>query len=508
MDNFLQSLSQIGYLDFRLLASLVDATGYGIIITDHLQPDNPIIYCNEAFELFTGYSKNDIIGHNCRFLQDHDRSQKERQDLKDAIRTGSHCKVEIRNYKKDGRMFWNELIISPIKNKDGEVTHFVGIQYDVTSRRQKDFTFTSDEKKFESRVKERTNDLQESEIYLGSIIETIRESLLVLNSDLKILSVNEHFCRFFKIREQEVVGKFVTEMGNGSWNIPEFVDLLQNILPHNNPFENFELCYDFPGVGRKVLVLNARQITHKGKYQDRILLAIEDVTERRAIEQRKEDFIRIASHEIKTPVTSIKGNIQLLHKKALNTGDDSFLSAFKTTQKSIARLEKLIADLLDVAKIQSGRIEFEYNRFNLGDLIREAVDSFQVTCESHNIIISGNIDQLVTADYGRLEQVLINLLSNAVKYSPGANEVKLHVGLVHQYIKISITDTGVGINQKDHKKIFERFYRADKITEKYPGIGIGLYVSNQIVQEHKGSLWVESEEGSGSIFNITIPVER
>jgi signal transduction histidine kinase len=300
----------------------------------------------------------------------------------------------------------------------------------------------------------------------------------------------------------------VTEIGNGSWNIPEFIDLLQNVLPHNNPFENFELCYDFPAIGRKLLVLNAMQITHKGKYQDRILLAIEDVTDRRAVEQRKEDFIRIASHEMKTPVTSIKGNIQLLHKKALNTGDQSFLSAFNSTQKSIARLEKLITDLLDVAKIQSGRIEFDYTRFNLGDLIREAVTSFQTTSESHHIEISGAVNQYVTADYGRLEQVLINLLSNAVKYSPGSTEVGLHVGLVNQYVKVSITDSGVGINRKEHKKIFERFYRADQIMEKYPGVGIGLYVSNQIIQEHKGSLWVESEEGAGSVFNFTLPIEQ
>jgi PAS domain S-box-containing protein len=508
MDEFLQSLPQFGHLDIRLFAAVVNATGYGVIVTDHSQPDDPIIYCNETFQQLTGFSMEDIIGHNCRFLQDNDRNQKARQELKDAIRTGSYCKVEIRNYKKDGHLFLNELIVSPVKNKEDDVTHFIGILHEITTRKEVNPAIISDQNRLEYWVEERTQDLKESEIYLSSIIETIRESLLVLDSGLKILSVNDHFCRFFKLSEKEVAGKLVTEIGNGSWNIPEFIDLLQNVLPHNNPFENFELCYDFPAIGRKLLVLNAMQITHKGKYQDRILLAIEDVTDRRAVEQRKEDFIRIASHEMKTPVTSIKGNIQLLHKKALNTGDQSFLSAFNSTQKSIARLEKLITDLLDVAKIQSGRIEFDYTRFNLGDLIREAVTSFQTTSESHHIEISGAVNQYVTADYGRLEQVLINLLSNAVKYSPGSTEVGLHVGLVNQYVKVSITDSGVGINRKEHKKIFERFYRADQIMEKYPGVGIGLYVSNQIIQEHKGSLWVESEEGAGSVFNFTLPIEQ
>jgi PAS domain S-box-containing protein len=506
MDDFLQNLPHIGQTDIRLFAAAVNATSNGVVITDHSQPDEPIIYCNEAFERLTGYTKQEIIGHNCRFLQDDDRDQKERQQLKEAIQTGSYCQVEIRNYKKDGRLFWNELIVSPVKDQEGNVTHFIGVQNDITRRKEAESALRQERDNLEARVEERTHDLKESEIYLESIVETIRESLLVLDSDLKILSVNDHFCRFFKVSEKEITGKVITEMGEGRWNIPELVNLLKNVLPHNNPFENFELGYDFPSIGNKLLVLNARQVTHKGKYQDRILLAIEDITERRAIEQRKEDFISIASHEMKTPLTSIKGNIQLLHRKAVNSGDTSFLAGFETTQKSIIRLEKLITDLLDVAKIQSGKIEFKFTDFKFGDLLNEAVEAVQVTSPNHQIIITGNTDQNITADYGRLEQVLINLLSNAVKYSPGANKVGVHVALVHQYLKVAITDYGVGINRQEHKKIFERFYRADKITKKYPGVGIGLYVSNQIIQEHKGTLWVESEEGAGSVFNFTIPV--
>ena len=508
MDDFLQNLPHIGHTDIRLFAAAINATSNGVVITDHSQPDEPIIYCNEAFERLTGYSKKDIIGHNCRFLQDGDRNQKERQELKDAIRNGNYCQVEIRNYKKDGRLFWNELIVSPVKNKAGEVTHFIGVQNDITRRKEAESALLEERYHLEERVKERTHDLKESEIYLESIVETIRESLLVLDAELNILSVNDHFCRFFKVNEKEVAGKSLTQMSNGQWNIPELVNLLKNVLPHNNPFENFELGYDFPAVGKKLLILNARQIMHKGGYQDRILLAIEDITERRAIEQRKEDFISIASHEMKTPLTSIKGNIQLLHKKALNSGDTSFLAGFETTEKSIARLEKLIADLLDVAKIQSGRIEFNYTTFNFNTLIREAVEAVQVTSQTHRIVVSGETNHEVTADQGRLEQVLINLLSNAIKYSPGESEVGIHVAMIQEYIKVSITDSGVGINKSDHKKIFERFYRADKITEKYPGVGIGLYVSNQIIQEHKGTLWVESEEGAGSVFNFTIPLKR
>ncbi|MBL4676669.1 MAG: PAS domain S-box protein [Mucilaginibacter sp.] len=507
MDDFLSQLPNIDHTDIRLFAAAVNASSNGVVITDNLLPDQPIIYCNQAFEKLTGYRRNEIIGHNCRFLQSDDRNQEQRKSIREAIDQGEHCQVEIRNYKKSGEMFWNELMISPVKDHAGTVTHFIGIQNDITRRKTAESELAKEKEHLEERVVERTQDLQESEAYLASIVETIRESLVVLDEHIKVLSVNEHFCKFFKLKDSEIIGRELFSLGdNGQWDIPELKDLLLNILPHNNPFEGFELENEFPKIGRKLLVLNARQVILKGKYQDRILLAIEDITERREIEQRKEDFISIASHEMKTPLTSIKGNIQLLERRAQRNNDAAYLEGFGKTAKSIARLERLIYDLLDVSKIQSGNIEFHYTTFNFDQLVAEAVSGVQVTTQTHHLVISGAAGTEVSADYGRLEQVLINLLSNAVKYSPNGDRVKIHVSKVSNYVKVAITDAGVGIHQRDQKRIFERFYRAEKITEKFPGVGIGLYVSSQIIKEHKGTLWVESEEGKGSVFNFTIPI--
>ena len=508
MDDFLQQLPHIDQLDIRLFAAAVNASSNGVVITDHSQPDEPIIYCNCAFEQLTGYSKEEIIGHNCRFLQDSDRSQEQRDILRTAIRNGEHCQVEIRNYKKDGRMIWNELMISPVKDNKGKVTHYIGVQNDVTRRKEAEIALESEKDHLEGRVQERTQELQESEAYLSSIVETIRESLVVLDEEMRVLSVNDNFCRFFKLNEVEVKGKVLFSIGNGQWDLPELKNLLLNILPHNNPFEDFELENEFPAIGRRLLVLNARQVVLKGKYEDRILLAIEDMTERRAIEQRKEDFISIASHEMKTPLTSIKGNLQLLQRRAQRNGHEEYNSGFETTTKSVARLERLVYDLLDVSKIQSGKLEFNYAPFRFDELINEAVSSVQVSSPSHQIVVTGQTEIEVVADYGRVEQVVINLLNNAIKYSPESNSVAIHVSLLAGYVKAAITDSGVGIHRRDHKKIFERFYRADQIVEKFPGVGIGLYVCNQIIKEHKGTLWVESDEGQGSVFNFTLPINK
>ncbi|MFD1255980.1 PAS domain-containing protein [Mucilaginibacter terrae] len=508
MDDFLKRLPNTGQTDIRLFAAAVSASSNGVVITDHTQPDEPIIYCNKAFESITGYTNKEIIGHNCRFLQDGDNDQEARHKLRKAINTGEHCQVEIRNYKKDGKLMWNELMISPVKDQDGNITNFIGIQNDITRRKQAEDALLAEKDHLEERISERTEDLQESEAYLASIIETMRESLVVLDNKMKVMSVNEHFCRFFKSAQKDIKGKVLFEHNNGQWNLPELKNLLINILPNNNPFEGFEIENDFPRIGRKLLVLNARQVTLKGKYQNRILLAIEDITERREIEQRKEDFISIASHEMKTPLTSIKGNLQLLHRRAKQNNDTQYLNGFETAAKSIARLEKLIYDLLDVSKIQSGKVGFNFTKFNFTHLLTEAVNGVQATTQTHSLIITGSADVEITADFGRLEQVLLNLLSNAVKYSPNSTKVIVHTSVLPNYIKLSITDTGVGIHERDHKRIFERFYRADQISEKFPGVGIGLYVSNEIIKEHKGTLWVESQEGKGSVFSFTIPINR
>ncbi|MDE3249253.1 MAG: PAS domain-containing protein, partial [Bacteroidota bacterium] len=122
--------------DFDLLSRALDASLSGIIITDHQQPDNPIIYCNQAFEKITGYTRSEIIGHNCRFLQKEDRDQTARSALRNAVERGEACAVEIRNYRKDGTLFWNELYMSPVKDKAGNIQYFIGVQNDITRRKK------------------------------------------------------------------------------------------------------------------------------------------------------------------------------------------------------------------------------------------------------------------------------------------------------------------------------------------------------------------------------------
>jgi PAS domain S-box-containing protein len=499
-----QSLQQ----DFDLLTSALDASISGIIITDHQLPDDPIIYCNKAFEILSGYQRSEIIGRNCRFLQLDDRNQPERAKIKETVEKGQSSVVEIRNYKKDGTLFWNELYISPINDAHGNVTHFIGVQNDVTRRKKAESELVRERDLIEQKVAERTKSLLESQDYMDSIIQTVRESLVVLGPDLKVLSVNEHFLRTFKVNRSETEGKILYDLGNGQWDIPKLKELLEGVLPTNNPVLGFEVEHDFPHIGTKLMLLNAHRIEFEGQYKDRILIAIEDITERRSIEKRKDDFLSIASHELKTPLTTIKGYVQIMNRLMPDAASDKFKEVVAKTGQFVERLSTLIAELLDVNRIQTGNLDLQKQEFNFDQMVDHAVEGIQAATVFHKITIEGETIGKLKADELHLTQVMTNLLSNAVKYAPDASVVRVYKSLVSNYVRVSVHDSGIGIAIDDQKRIFERFYRATDIQKKFPGMGIGLYFCAQIVQQHGGSLWVESEKGKGSVFSFTLPVER
>jgi PAS domain S-box-containing protein len=494
--------------DFELLTQALDASISGIILTDHQQPDNPIIYCNAAFEKLSGYSRKEIIGHNCRFLQGEDRNQKEREILRNAVKKGKQCVVEIRNYRKSGELFWNELYMSPVKDKSGTITHYIGVQNDVTRRKKAEQDLLHQQEVMEQKVEERTKVIRESEEYLASIYQTVRESLIVLSPDFNVLSVNHHFLKTFKVSIGETEGKALYELGNGQWNIPQLKTLLEDVLPTNNPVENFEVEHDFPHIGKKLMLLNAHRIELEGQYKDRILIAIEDITDRREIERRKDDFLSIASHELKTPLTTVKGYVQMLNRFMPENSSDKFKNIIDKTGIYIERLNNLISELLDVSRIQTGNIELHKEPFDFDKMIYETVEGMQAANRDHNIVVKGKTTSNYVGDESHLIQVMNNLLSNAIKYSPNSRDIEVYLSLVSNYLKVSVTDHGMGISMEDQKRIFERFYRVGDIQQHFPGMGIGLYVCDQIIKNHEGTLWVDSEKGKGSTFSFTLPLNE
>lgn len=220
----------------------------------------------------------------------------------------------------------------------------------------------------------------------------------------------------------------------------------------------------------------------------------------------RDDFISVASHELKTPVTSVKIFTQVLQKHFEQLGDHTASTYLNKMDKQINRLTELIYNLLDISKIQAGRIEFNEKLFDIDTLVRETVEVMQATTK-HKLIIEGETHQQVFGDEDRLGQVLSNLISNALKYSPKAKKVIITLSSTEKEVTVSVRDYGIGISPQHLEKIFERFYRVFDNTDKtFPGLGIGLYISSEIVRRHHGTFHVESHQGKGSTFSFTLPL--
>ena len=226
----------------------------------------------------------------------------------------------------------------------------------------------------------------------------------------------------------------------------------------------------------------------------------------RELLRKKDEFISIAGHELRTPITSLKVALQMAGR--VSSQDDDMKAVNVFIQKSLRQVDKLtalIGDLLDITKIQFGKLLLTRTNFNLGDLINECKEELQAGSTKHQIIVKGNSDITIYADRNRIEQVLVNLVLNAIKYSPDSEKVIIKVAKVKEGVKISITDFGIGIAPNKIPLLFDRFYRVEEKSQRYAGLGLGLYISSEIIRRHNSRINIESEDGKGSTFWFVIP---
>src|SRR6185312_1341743 len=220
--------------------------------------------------------------------------------------------------------------------------------------------------------------------------------------------------------------------------------------------------------------------------------------------QKKDEFIGIASHELKTPLTTIKGYIEILNMMENEPTKKQFV---EKAMMNVNKLELLIRDLLDVSKIQSGQLQLEMNEFNMKDLLKETVNAVQMV-STHRIILEDKLqNEIIYGDRQRIEQVLLNLLSNAIKYSPGENKVIIDSEKTDKELLIKIRDFGIGIAKEEQTNIFERFYRSKHSSVHISGFGLGLYICRDIITRHYGKIWVETAD-RGSIFIFSLPLKH
>jgi len=233
---------------------------------------------------------------------------------------------------------------------------------------------------------------------------------------------------------------------------------------------------------------------------------LEEIEFRKQAEHKKDEFISIASHELKTPLTSVKGYIQLL-QRSLNRDDKTM--AQNHLEKASIQLEKLnelIVDLLDISKIESGKMKFNMKSFCADNMVNNAIEMLQQSNPDFKITKLGKTNDMIFGDEMRLEQVVINFITNAIKYAPGTNQVNVTINIKDEKLYLAVKDFGIGISKEQQHKIFDKFYRVEENSNRFNGLGIGLYICSEIINRHGGTIGVNSVPDEGSEFYFIVPI--
>jgi len=237
------------------------------------------------------------------------------------------------------------------------------------------------------------------------------------------------------------------------------------------------------------------------------LVAVTDIHDQKEAENRKDIFLSVASHELKTPLTSLKTLLHI-YKNEIMADNDACPGVLEQAESQLARIERLVGNLLDASKINAQRMVYRFEEFNFGEMIRESVERMQQQTEKHTIVLEQNAKVLFIGDKLRLEQVMNNLLSNAIKYSPAAGKIVVRSFVLQNDLYVSVQDFGIGITPENKENIYTAYYRANDTSANFEGLGIGLYICSEIVKSHLGKIWVHSVPAQGSTFYVSLPINH
>ena len=336
---------------------------------------------------------------------------------------------------------------------------------------------------------------------MQAILASMVEGVIAVDKDARITSINPSVEAIFGVNKEGVIGRLFLECIRNN----DLAEVVSVVLEEKAAVSK-ELNLSWPV--QKVFQLNATPILENGRISG-CLLVIHDITEIRKLERIRSDFVANASHELKTPLTSIKGFVETLLEGALDNKEESrnFLNII---QDHTERLNNLINDLLELSHIESGELELKPKMAGIKGIFDEVILGFRSQIRKKKIEIDNQLaeDLKVPADRPKLEQVIINLIDNAIKFNKDSGRIRISSQDLGRKIKIIIEDSGQGVPEKDLPRIFERFYRVDKARSRnLGGTGLGLSIVKHIIELHKGSVGVESTEGLGSKFFFLLPKE-
>ena len=425
------------------------------------------------------------------------------QDLKNALHPND---VYIRNKahetaKETGNLFYEARVIWP----DGSI-HWIRLNGSVVFDKKGNAMRTYGTALDITEEKEKENILKENEQRLRLITDAVPHMVWEIELDGTISFINKQW--------EDYSGLTLEEINRGDWGKvfhPEDVEAVGK-----GWMEAFQNKHIYIGEcriknsagGYSWFTLKTVPVKDdKGNVMLWIGTAT-DIHDKKIAEQQKDEFISIASHELKTPVTSIKGFTQILQMRFQKEGNNDAADLLTRMDKQVDKLTKLIVDLLDATKIENGQLQFSLEDFDFNELVMEITEEMQRTTNTHKIVVNLSETKIMYGDRNRIGQVITNLISNAIKYSPMADEIIVSSTNKKNTIRLCVEDFGIGMAKDKQAHIFERFFRVSgSKQDTFPGLGLGLFISLEIIKRHKGNIFLKSDEGKGSTFCFTLPVK-
>jgi len=424
-----------------------------------------------------GYDRKDYEGkHPAELSPERYEASK---DLFDRVIGGEHFTIERKGNSGEDYI----IHFVPLKNEQDEVYAGMILLFDISDIKQ----------------------AEEKSAKLAAIVQSSDDAIISKTLESVITSWNDSAERMFGYAADEIIGQTIYKLIPPDRQDEE--PLILSRLKNGERVEHFET----KRVRKDGQLLDVSLTISPVKDVHGNIIGLSkiarDITERKLDEARKNDFIGIVSHELKTPLTSLNAITQVVNAK-LKKSDDTFLSgAMEKATRQVKRMAGLINGFLDISRLESGKILVEKKPFKLDELLHEIADETVLTVNTHTVSLAKTVPVEVDADRERINSVISNLVSNAVKYSANGTRIEIKCRVRTDSVVVSVKDQGMGVSLNDLDKIFDRYYRVESSnTQHISGFGIGLYLSAEIIKRHEGKIWAKSESGKGSTFYFSLPL--
>lgn len=491
---------------------LIEKMGEGAIT---LNKDGIILYSNPRFAAMAGISLDRIIGKHFKQFIDVYAAEK----LNDIVSKGelTDFKTEVTLISADNSLMPVLLSLTNLNLEDG--TSLSILLTDLSSQKETQLMLKTKNEELEAarnQALKLNDELEDTVVERTKDLSVSREHFILLANNIPQITWTNlpggQF-NFFNQRWYDYTGLSFDETFEESWknvihpdDLPVTRERFASSLKSGEVFEIENRYKRNDGIYRWHLNRSIPLRDEAGELLFWVGTATDIDDQRKSIE-KKDEFIGIASHELKTPLTSLKAYLQLISNYKKEVVPEQVKTFIVKAEGSINKLHILVNDLLDVSKIQAGKLHFSQAVLSVNKLVSGCAENAGYMFPDYNIIYKPGDDYKIKGNVERLEQVLMNLINNAVKYSPLHKDVLLAVEKEGKQIRISVTDFGIGLSESQKEKIFERFYRVDDKNFMASGLGMGLYISMEIVKNHKGKMGVESKINKGSTFYILLPLQ-